>query len=70
MPLINCKVELEHKWMRDCVLASTRNRYTNANSDNITFTIEYIKLYPCCHFTSKKQSNLSKRLSKGSQRSV
>ena len=56
--------------MKDCVLASAGNRSADANSDNITFTIKYMKLYPCRHFTSKKQSHLSKRLSKGSQRSV
>ena len=45
MPLINCKVELKLKWTNYCILAASGNYNTDANHDNITFTIKGTKLF-------------------------
>ena len=72
MPLINCKVELKFRWTKHCVLfvCGTDNANGN-NDDDIIFTIKNAKLYvPVRNFISKRQSKLSKPLSKGFERSV
>ena len=73
MPLINCKVELKLKRSKSCVLASndTENPDANSNSiDNITIKDKrkYMSMYR--HLISKRQSKLTKLLSKGFKRSV
>ena len=48
MPLINCKVELELKWTRYCVLlvaGNENNINEDANTNNFIFTIKDTKLY-------------------------
>ena len=45
MPLITCKVELKLKWMKHYVLATAGVDNTNANPNNIIFTIKETKLY-------------------------
>ena len=40
MPLINCKVELKLKWTKYCILASNSTDNTDADQDNIVFTIK------------------------------
>ena len=45
MPLINCKVELKFKWTKYCDLSAAGNDNTNANSNNIIFTLNDTKLY-------------------------
>ena len=45
MSLINCKVELKLKLTKYCVLSASGNDNTNANPDNIIFTIKGTKLY-------------------------
>ena len=74
MPLINCKAELKLKWTKYCVLDAAGPDNNDANSNNIIFTIKETKLYvPIVTLSArdnKKLSKLSKRLSKGSERSV
>ena len=65
-PLINCKVELKIKWTKYCILASKGNNNTNANPDNIFFTIKSTKLYvPVVTLSVKDNKKLSTLLSKG-----
>ena len=45
MPPINCKIELKHKWTKYCVLPAAGNDNTNANPNDIIFTIKDTKLY-------------------------
>ena len=47
MTLINCKVELKHKWTKYCDLsiAGNKNDNNNDNANNIIFTIKDTKLY-------------------------
>ena len=48
IPLINCKVELEFKWAKYCVLYAAGNE-TNFNedayADNVIFTMKNTQLY-------------------------
>ena len=44
MPLINCKIELKLQWSKYDVLSATGNDNTNANPNNIIFTIKDTKL--------------------------
>ena len=44
MPLINCKVELNLKWINHCVL-SAYHKDNDANSNNIICNINGTKLY-------------------------
>ena len=74
MPFIDCKTELNLKWTKHCVLATSGNDNGNGdvNSDNIVFTIKDTKLYVPVDALSVKDDNqkLSKLLSKGFERSV
>ena len=45
MPLINCKVALELKWKKYCVLFAAGNDNASDNPDNNIFTIKDTKLY-------------------------
>ena len=45
MPLVNCKVELKHKWTKCCVLSVATLDSTNANPNDIIFTFKDTKLY-------------------------
>ena len=70
MPLINCKVELKLKWTNPCVLSSNGND-SDANSNNIIFTIKDTKLFvPVVTLSAKGNRRLSKLFSKGFERSV
>ena len=71
MPLINCKVELKLKWKKYCVLSAAGNDNTNANPNNIIFTIKDTKLYvPVVTLSAKDSQKLSKLLRKGFERSI
>ena len=73
MLLLNCKVELKLRWTKHFVLsvAGTDNANPNNNDNDIIFTIKDIKLYvPVVTASVKVNQKLSKRLSKGFQRSV
>ena len=71
MPLINCKVKLKLKWTRYSVLSAASTDSTNANSNNITFTIKDTKLYvPVITLLARDNQKLLKLLSKGFERLV
>ena len=71
MPLINYKVELKLKWTKNCVLSAAGNDNTNANPNNIIFTIKDTKLYvPVATLSARHIQKLTKILSKGFERSV
>ena len=64
--LINCKVKLTLKWTKYCVLSAAGNDNTNANPDNIIFTLKDTKLYvPVVTLSAKDNKKLSEVLSKG-----
>ena len=61
MSLINCKVQLKHKWRKHCVLASKVTENTNAISNNIVFCHQKHKtMYLCNNCISEKQSTANK----------
>ena len=69
MSLINCKVELKLKWTMYCASSAAGNDNTNANPDNIIFTIIDTELYvPVVTLSAKDYQQLSKLLSKGFER--
>ena len=71
MPLIDCKVELKLKWTKYCVLSAAGNDDTNANPNNIIFTIKGTKLYvPLVILSARDNQKLCKLLSKVFERSV
>ena len=71
MPLITCKVELKLKWSKYCVLTANDNDYANANSNIIIITIKDTKLYLLVvTLLAKDNRKLSKRFSKGFERSI
>ena len=73
IPLINGKVELKLKWTRYCVLsaAGPDNVNGNANASILIFIIKDTKLYvPVVTLSARDSQKLSKRLSKGFERSV
>ena len=71
MPLINCKIELKLKWSKYDVLSATGNDNTNANPNNIIFTIKDTKLYVLVvTLSARDNQKLLKLLSKGFERSV
>ena len=45
MPLINYKVELKLRWTNFCVLSAAGADNTNANPNNMSFTVKDTKLY-------------------------
>ena len=70
IPLINCKVELKLKWTNYWVLSANGNDNDNGNA-NIIFTIKDTKLcVPVLTLSARDNQKLSKRLSKGFERSV
>ena len=70
MPLINCKVELNCRWTKHCVLsvAGTDNANGNNADSNIIFAIKDTKLF--VPLSVRDNQKLSKLLSKGFERSV
>ena len=71
MLLINSKSELKLKWAKYSVLSANGNNNTNANPNNIIFTIKDTKLYvPIVTLSARDNQKLSKRVSKEFERSV
>ena len=71
--MINCKVELKLRWVKNSVLSilGNENDNTNADSSNIIFTIKDTKLYvPLVTSLTKDNQKLSKFLSKVFKRYV
>ena len=68
---MNCKVELKLKQTKYCVLPAAGADNSNANCNNIIFTIKDTKLYvPAVTLSIKDHQKLSKFLSKTFERSV
>ena len=68
---INCKIELKLKWTNYCVLSASDKDNTNADLNNIIFTIKDTELYvPVVTLSAKDNQKLSKLFSKGLERSV
>ena len=65
-PLTNCKNKLRLTWANYCVLSAAGADNSNANPNNIIFTIKGTKLYvPVVTLSVKDNQKLSKLLSKG-----
>ena len=67
MPLVNCKVDLELTWTKDCVISSA-----NAAANTvISFKVTDTKLYvPIVTLLTKDNSNLTKQLNERFKRTV
>ena len=73
IPFINCNVELKLKWTKHCVFsaADNDNFINDPNNANIIFTIKDTKLYvPVVTLSARDNQKLSKRYSKGFERSL
>ena len=67
MPLVNCKVDLELTWTKDCVISNNNT----ASNTVVSFKITDTKLYvPVVTLSTKDNSNLNKQLSEGFKRTV
>ena len=67
LSVINCKVELKLRWVKNSVLSILGNESdnTNADSNNIIFTIKDTKLYvPLVTSLTEDNQKLSKFLNK------
>ena len=67
MPLIYCKVELNFRWIKHCILfvlgAANTDNDDSPNFNHILFTIQVTKLYvPVVTLSAKRQSNTIKTL--------
>ena len=71
LPFNNCKVELKLKLTKCCVLSTAGADNTNANPNNIIFTIKDTKLYVAVvTLSTKDNQKLSKLPSKGFEKSI
>ena len=71
LPFNNCKVELKLKLTKFCVLSAAGADNTNANPNNIIFTIKDTKLYVAVvTLSTKDNQKLSKLPSKGFEKSI
>ena len=71
MQLINCKIEIELKWAKYCVLSAGGNDNDNNRDDKIIFTIKDTKLYdPVVTLSARDNKKSSKPLSKRFERPV
>ena len=67
VPFLNCKVELNRKWTKYCVLSANGidNVNDNDNVNNIIFTTNDTKLYvPVVILSARGNQKLSKLLNK------
>ena len=67
MPLVNCKVDLELTWTKDCVICSD----DAAANTVVSFKITDTKLYePIVSLSIKDNNNLTKQLNEGFKRTL
>ena len=67
MPLVNCKIDLELTWHKDCMISSVNA----AAGQVISFMITNTKLYvPIVTLSTKDNNNLTKQLNDGFKRSI
>ena len=67
IPLVNCKIDLELTWHKDCMISSA-----NAAANQVlSFMITDTKLYgPIVTFSTKGNTNLTKQLNEGFKRTI
>ena len=67
MPLVNCKIDLELTWHKDCIVSSV-----NASAGQVvSFLITNTKLYvPVVTLSTKDNNNLTKQLNDGFKRTI
>ena len=67
MPLVNCKIDLELTWHKDCMISSANA----AASQVVSFMITSTKLYlPIVTLSTNDNTNLTKQLNDGFKRSI
>ena len=67
MPLVNCKIDLELTWHKDCMISSVNA----AAGQVVSFMIINTKLYvPVVTLSTKDNNNLAKQLNDGFKRSI
>ena len=67
MPLVNCKIDLELTWHKDCMISSANA----AANQVVSFMITDTKLYiPIVTLSIKDNTNLTKQLNEGFKRTI
>ena len=67
MPLVNCKIDLELTWHKDCMISSVNA----AAGQVVSFMITNAKLYvPVVTLSTKGNNNLTKQLNDGFKRTI
>ena len=67
MPLVNCKIDLELTWHKDCMISSANA----AAGQVVSFMITNTKLYvPFVTLSNKDNTNLTKQLNEGFKRTI
>ena len=67
MPLVNCKMDLELTWHKDCMISSANA----AANQVVSFMITDTKLYiPVVTLSTKDNTNLTKQLNEGFKRTI
>ena len=67
MPLVNCKIDLELTWHKDCMISSANA----AAAQVVSFMITNTKLYvPVVTLSTKDNNNLTKQLNDGFKRTI
>ena len=67
LPLVNCKIDLELTWHKDCIISSAHA----AAGQVVSFMITDTKLYvPIVTLSTKDNTNLTKQLNEGFKRTI
>ena len=67
LPLVNCKIDSELTWHKDCMISSV----DAAAGQVVSFMFTDTKLYvPIATFSTKDNTNLTKQLNEGSKRTI
>ena len=67
LPLVNCKIDLELTWHKDCMISSENA----AAGQVVSFMITYTKLYvPIFTLSTKDNTNLTKQLNEDFKRTI
>ena len=67
MPLVNCKIDLELTWHKDCIISSA----DAATGQVVSFMITDTKLYvPIVTLSTKDNTNLTQKLNEGFKRTI
>ena len=67
MTLVNCKIDLELTWHKDCMISSANA----AAGQVVSFMVTNTKLYvPIVTLSNKDNTNLTKQLNEGFKRTI